>query len=46
MVNTAVGILLRALSYKCSLLNGGLITYCIALFGHFDASRQQLRCDC
>ncbi|KRX32841.1 hypothetical protein T05_14621 [Trichinella murrelli] len=25
---------------------GGLITYCIALFGHFDASLQQLRCDC
>ncbi|KRX29560.1 hypothetical protein T09_9637 [Trichinella sp. T9] len=38
MVSTAVGILLRALC--------GLFTYCIALFGHFDASLQQLRCDC
>ncbi|KRX70762.1 hypothetical protein T06_10665 [Trichinella sp. T6] len=44
-VNTAVGILLRALC-ACYSNAGGLITCCIALFGHFDASLQQLRCDC
>ncbi|KRY29303.1 hypothetical protein T01_12942 [Trichinella spiralis] len=30
----------------CYSNSGGLITYCIALFGHFDASLQQLRSDC
>ncbi|KRZ85952.1 hypothetical protein T08_14236 [Trichinella sp. T8] len=35
-----------ALLYKCSLLNGGLISYCIALFGDIGTSLQQIRCDC
>ncbi|XP_003379802.1 hypothetical protein Tsp_03453 [Trichinella spiralis] len=36
----------RSAEYVHANVKGGLITYCIALFGYFGASPQQIRCDC